>query len=326
MKTRTRRLRISDTLRRMTRETRLSSDSLIYPLFIREGNGVEENLQSLPGQTRYSPDTAQKGIDAALRAGVHSFLLFGIPETKDDNGSGAYAENGVIQQTLRNIKKNYGDEICLITDVCLCEYTKHGHCGVIHGNGIDNDATLPFLAQTALSHVRAGSDVVAPSAMMDGTVAAIRDALDAEGFKETPIMSYAAKYASALYGPFRDAASSAPQFGDRKTYQMDYHNGKEALKRIDIDIAEGADMIIVKPALTSLDIISMASQQIKLPIAGYSVSGEYAMIKAAATSGFIDEYKTMCESAVAVFRAGADILITYFAKELSAAIEKRDIG
>jgi len=326
MKARTRRLRISETLRHMTRETRLSSDSLIYPLFIRAGNGIEEELQSLPGQTRYSPDTAEKGIDAALCAGVHSFLLFGIPETKDDNGSGAYAENGVIQQALRNIKKNYGDDVCLITDVCLCEYTKHGHCGVINENRIDNDATLPLLAQTALSHARAGSDMVAPSAMMDGTVAAIRDALDAEGFKETPIMSYAAKYASALYGPFRDAAGSTPQFGDRKTYQMDYHNGKEALKRIDIDIAEGADMIIVKPALTSLDIISMASQQIKLPIAGYSVSGEYAMIKAAAASGFIDEYKTMCESAVAVFRAGADILITYFAKELSAAIEKREIG
>ncbi len=323
---RTRRLRISETLRRMTRETRLSSDSLIYPLFIRAGNGIEEELTSLPGQTRYSPDTVTKGIDAALRAGVHSFLLFGIPEKKDDNGSGAYAENGVIQQALRNIKKNYGDEVCLITDVCLCEYTKHGHCGVIHKNGIDNDATLSLLSQTALSHARSGSDMVAPSAMMDGTVAAIRDALDMEGFKETPIMSYAAKYASALYGPFRDAAGSTPQFGDRKTYQMDYHNGKEALKRIDIDIAEGADMIIVKPALTSLDIISMASQQIKLPIAGYSVSGEYAMIKAAAASGFIDEYKTMCESAVAIFRAGADILITYFAKELSTAIEKREIG
>ncbi|GBU25817.1 porphobilinogen synthase [Fibrobacteria bacterium R8-3-H12] len=326
MKTRTRRLRVSEALRRMTRETRLSSDSLIYPLFIREGCGIEEELQSLPGQTRYSPDTVAKGIDAALRAGVHSFLLFGIPKAKDDNGSGAYSENGVIQQALQNIKKNFGNDVCLITDVCLCEYTKHGHCGLIHGNGIDNDATLPLLSQTALSHARAGSDVVAPSAMMDGAVAAIRDALDSEGFKETPIMSYSAKYASALYGPFRDAAGSAPQFGDRKTYQMDYHNGKEALKRIDIDIAEGADMIIVKPALTNLDIISIVSQQIKLPIAGYSVSGEYAMLKAAAASGFIDEYKTMCESAVAVFRAGADMLITYFAKELSTAIEKGEIG
>jgi porphobilinogen synthase len=310
----------------MARETRLSSDSLIYPLFIRAGNGIEEELPSLPGQTRYSPDTVAKGIDVALRTGVRSFLLFGMPEAKDENGSGAYVENGVIQQALRNIKKTFGDEVCLITDVCLCEYTEHGHCGLIHGGKIDNDATLPLLSQTALSHVRSGSDIVAPSAMMDGTVAAIRNALDAEGFKETPIMSYAVKYASALYGPFRDAAGSAPQFGDRKTYQMDYHNGKEALKRIEIDTLEGADIIIIKPALTSLDIISMASQQFKPPIVGYSVSGEYAMIKATAASGFIDEYKTMCESAVAIFRAGADMLITYFAKELSAAIEKGDIG
>ena len=283
-------------------------------------------MPSLPGQVRFSPDTAAKGIDAALRAGVHSFLLFGVPETKDDNGSGAYAENGVIQLALRNIKNTFGDDVFLITDVCLCEYTTHGHCGLIHDGKIDNDATLSLLSQTALSHAHSGSDMVAPSAMMDGTTAAVRNVLDAEGFKETPIMSYAAKYASALYGPFRDAAGSAPQFGDRKTYQMDYHNGKEALKRIEIDIAEGADIIIVKPTLTSLDIISMASQQIKLPIAGYSVSGEYAMIKAAAASGFIDEYKTMCETAVATFRAGANMLITYFAKELSAAIEKRDIG
>jgi porphobilinogen synthase len=244
MKTRTRRLRVSDALRRMTRETRLSRDSLIYPLFIREGKGIEEELPSLPGQTRYSPDTVAKGIDTALRAGVRTFLLFGMPETKDENGSGAFDENGVIQQVLRNIKKTFGDDTCIITDVCLCEYTKHGHCGLINGGKIDNDATLPLLSQTALSHARSGSDMVAPSAMMDGAVAAIRNALDSGGFKETPIMSYAAKYASALYGPFRDAAGSAPQFGDRKTYQMDYHNGKEALKRIDIDIAEGADMLI----------------------------------------------------------------------------------
>jgi len=307
----TRRLRISETIRRLTRETRLSKASLIYPLFIKAGKGVEEDLRSLPGQTRYSPDTVEKGIVSAFRAGVRTFLLFGIPETKDENGSGAYDENGVIQQALRNIKKGFGDEICLITDVCLCEYTTHGHCGLVHNGKIDNDSTLPLLAKTALSHVQAGSDIVAPSAMMDGTVAAIREVL-----KDTPIMSYAAKYASVFYEPFRDAAGSAPQFGDRKTYQMDYHNSDEALKRIEIDIAEGADMIIVKPALTSLDIISRASQQIKVPIAGYSVSGEYAMIK----SGVIDERKAMCESAVAVFRAGADILITYFAKELAKEI------
>jgi porphobilinogen synthase len=326
MKTRTRRLRGSEALRRMVRETRVSSDALIYPLFVREGRGIEEELPPLPGQIRYSPDTLAKGVDAALSAGVGSFLLFGVPETKDENGGGAYDENGVVQQSLRNIKKTFADDVCLITDVCLCEYTSHGHCGLIRDGRVDNDTTLPFLSGAALSHARSGGDMVAPSAMMDGTVAAIRDALDADGFENIPIMSYAAKYASAFYGPFREAAGSTPQFGDRKTYQMDYHNSREALKRIDIDIAEGADIITVKPALPCLDIISQASQRITLPAAAYSVSGEYAMVKAAAASGFIDEYKAMCESAVSVFRAGANILITYFAKELAGAIGKGDIG
>jgi porphobilinogen synthase len=326
MKTGTRRLRGSETLRRMVRETRVSIDSIVYPLFIREGKGIEEGLPSLPGQVRYSPDTVIKGIDTALNAGVRSFLLFGIPETKDERGGGAYDDDGVIQQALRNIKRALGNDACLITDVCLCEYAAHGHCGVIRDERVDNDATLPLLSRTALSHARSGSDMVAPSAMMDGSVAAIRGALDAEGFGNTPIMSYAAKYASAFYGPFREAAGSAPRFGDRKTYQMDCHNGREALKRIDIDIGEGADIVIIKPALSYLDIIYAASQRINAPLAAYSVSGEYAMIKAAAASGFIDEYKTMCESAVAVFRAGADILITYFAGELSEAIKKGDIG
>jgi len=320
MKIRTRRLRGNEILRRMTRETRLSADALIYPLFIREGRGIEEELPSLPGQIRYSPDTVAKGIEAAKNAGVHSFLLFGIPENKDEKGSGAYAENGVVQQALRNIKKAFGNDAYFITDVCLCEYTSHGHCGLLNGNKIDNDATLPLLAQTALSHIQAGSDMIAPSGMMDGAVAAIRAVLDA------PLMSYAAKYASAFYGPFREAAGSAPQFGDRKTYQMDFHNSKEALKRIEIDIDEGADIVTVKPALPCLDIISQAAHIVKVPLAAYSVSGEYAMIKAAAASSFIDEYKAMCESAVAVFRAGADILISYFAKELAAAIKKGDIG
>jgi porphobilinogen synthase len=324
MKTRTRRLRGSETLRRLIRETRLSPDALIYPLFIREGNGIEEELPSLPGQIRYSPDTLVKGIDAAVSAGVRSFLLFGVPENKDEAGSGAYAEDGVIQQALRNVKKVFGKDIQLITDVCLCEYTSHGHCGLIKGGMVDNDTTLPILSQTAVSHVRAGSDMVAPSGMMDGTVINMRAALDAEGFKDIPIMTYAAKYASAFYGPFREAAGSVPQFRDRKTYQMDYHNGREALKRIKFDIEEGADIIIVKPALSYLDIVSEVSKEVELPIAAYSVSGEYAMIKAA--SGFIDEYKIMCESAVAVFRAGADILITYFAKELAGAIRRGDIG
>jgi len=326
MKTRTRRLRGNDAIRRMTRETRLSADSLIYPLFVREGKGIEEELSSLPGQIRYSPDTVIKGIETAKNAGINSFLLFGIPETKDENGSGAYADNGVVQQALRNIKKIFKNDVYLITDVCLCEYTSHGHCGLIRDEKIDNDTTLPLLAQTALSHIRADSDMVAPSGMMDGTVAAIRDALDTNGFQDTPIMSYSAKYASAFYGPFREAAGSVPRFGDRKSYQMDFHNSKEALKRIEIDIEEGADIVMVKPALPCLDIISKASQMIKLPLAAYSVSGEYAMIKAAAAQGFIDEYKIMCESAVAVFRAGADILITYFAKELAQAIKKGDIG
>jgi len=328
MKTRTRRLRGSEPLRCMVRETRLSANALIYPLFVRDGKGIEEELPSLPGQIRYSPDTLSKGIDAALNAGVRSFLLFGIPEpeAKDEIGSGAYDENGVIQKALRLAKKTFGDDAYLITDVCLCEYTTHGHCGLINNGHIDNDATLPLLSQTAISHVRSGGDMVAPSGMMDGTVAAIRDAFDADGFTETPIMSYAAKYASAFYGPFREAAGSTPQFGDRKTYQMDYHNGNEALKRIETDIDEGADIVIVKPALPCLDIISSASRLIKTPIAGYSVSGEYAMIKAGAASGFIDEYKTMCESAVSVFRAGAGIVITYFAKELAGAIKGGDIG
>ena len=320
MKTRTRRLRGSEVLRHMTRETRLSSDALIYPLFVREGKGIMEELPSLSGQIRYSPDTVVKGIEAAKTEGIHSFLLFGIPEVKDEYGLGAYAENGVVQQALGNVKKAFGKDVFLITDVCLCEYTSHGHCGLVHDGKIDNDATLPLLAQTAISHVRAGSDMIAPSGMMDGTVAAIRTALDVDGFEDTPIMSYAAKYASAFYGPFREAAGCAPQFGDRKTYQMDFHNSREALKRIEIDIEEGADIIMVKPALPCLDIISKASQKINLPLAAYSVSGEYAMIKATR------DYNIMCESAVAVFRAGANILITYFAKELSAAIKNGDIG
>ena len=323
---RTRRLRGCETLRRMTRETRLSSDSLIYPLFVREGNNIEEELPSLPGQIRYSPDTLVKGINLGLSAGVRSFLLFGVPDAKDEIGSGSYDENGVVQQALRNVKKAFGNDVYLITDVCLCEYISHGHCGMIMDEKIDNDTTLPLLSQTALSHVWAGSDMVAPSGMMDGTINAMRTALDTDGFTDIPIMSYAAKYASAFYGPFREAAGSAPQFGDRKTYQMDYHNGKEALKRIHIDIDEGADIIIVKPALSYLDIVSEASHQISVPIAAYSVSGEYAMTKAAAASLLIDEYKIMCESAVSIFRAGADILITYFAKELAEAIKKGDIG
>ena len=326
MDIRTRRLRGSDLLRKMTRETRISANSLIYPMFIREGTGIVEEIPSLVGQMRYSPDTIVQGIEIALNAGVRSFLFFGVPESKDEIGSGAYDENGVVQEALRNIKKQFGSDAYLITDLCLCEYTSHGHCGLIVKDYVDNDSTLPLLAKTALSHAQAGADMVAPSGMMDGTIAALREGLDSEGFVDIPIMSYAAKYASAFYGPFRDAAGSAPQFGDRKTYQMDYHNSNEAIKRIMIDIEESADLIIVKPALPSLDIITKAREAINLPIAAYSVSGEYAMIKAAGAADLIDEYNVMCESAVSIYRAGADILITYYAKELAAAIGKGDIG
>jgi porphobilinogen synthase len=310
----------------MMRETRISTDSLVYPLFVREGKGIAEELPSLPGQRRYSPDALPKSIESALNTGVRSFLFFGIPDVKDTCGSGAHDENGVVQQALKNVKKSFGKDVFLITDVCLCEYTSHGHCGLIENDTVDNDGTLPLLAKTALSHVKAGSDMVAPSGMMDGAVNALRMGLDAEGFIDVPVMSYAAKQASAFYGPFRDAAGSAPQFGDRKAYQMDYHNGREALRRIQADIDEGADIIIIKPAMPCLDIVSKTRKLIKLPIAAYSVSGEYAMVKAAAAAGFIDEYKIICESAVGVFRAGADILITYFAQELAGAIQKGDIG
>ncbi|MDR2957293.1 MAG: porphobilinogen synthase [Coriobacteriales bacterium] len=326
METRTRRLRSTDAVRRLTRETRVSADALVYPLFVREGHGIIEPLPSMDNQTRYSADTVAQGVESALSAGVRSFLLFGLPEKKDAVGSGAYAVDGVVQQALRNLKQAFADDAYLITDVCLCEYTDHGHCGLIKGQQVDNDSTLPLLAATAVSHAEAGADMVAPSGMMDKTVSSLRSALDDNGFLHIPIMSYAAKYASAFYGPFRDAAGSAPQFGDRKAYQMDYHNSREAIRRIQADIDEGADLIIVKPALPCLDIINQAADWFNLPIAAYSVSGEYAMVKAAASAGLIDEYKVMCESAIAVWRAGANILISYFASPLAVAISKGDIG
>ena len=351
MEKRTRRLRGNEIVRKMTRETRISSDALIYPLFIREGTGIEEEIASLKGQIRYSPDRLAKGIEAGLQKGVRSFLLFGIPKSKDDAGTGAYSDDGVVQKALRLMRASFGNDVHLITDVCLCEYTSHGHCGLIVDRNpalpaqlpltesdnqaskassehysIDNDSTIQLLARTAISHLHAGSDMVAPSAMMDKTIAALRASMDQEGFTDSPIMSYAAKYASSYYGPFRDAAGSAPQFGDRKTYQMDYHNGREALKRIRFDIEEGADIVIVKPALPCLDIIAKAREMVTSPIAAYSVSGEYAMMQAAADLGYIDRYAVMCESAASVFRAGADILITYCAKELAEAIAKGDIG
>ena len=322
---RPRRLRTSDTLRRMVRETRVSPDSLIYPLFLIEGENIKEPIPSLDGQWRYSPDRVCEEIEACMATGVKRVLLFGIPAHKDACGSSAWDPNGVVQQGIRAIKAKFPD-CYVITDVCMCEYTDHGHCGILHDHEVDNDQTLRVLAITALSHAQAGADMVAPSDMMDGGIAAIRDALDDNGFTNVPIMSYSAKYASAFYGPFRDAAGSAPAFGDRRGYQMDPHNRREAMKECALDVEEGADILMVKPALSYLDIIRECSDAFDLPMAAYSVSGEYAMIKAAGKAGLIDEYRVMCESALSIFRAGADILITYYAKELAQAMKQGELG
>ena len=325
MTIRPRRLRYCDNLRRMVRETRVSPDSLIYPLFLIEGENIKEPIESLDGQYRYSPDRVCEEIESCLAAGVKRVLLFGIPKHKDAVGSSAWDPNGVVQQGIRAIKAKY-PEMYVITDVCMCEYTDHGHCGILCGHNVDNDKTLEVLAKTALSHVQAGADMVAPSDMMDGRIAAIRDILDDNGFVNVPIMSYSAKYASAFYGPFRDAAGSAPAFGDRRGYQMDPHNRKEAMKECALDVEEGADILMVKPALSYLDIIRECSDAFDLPMAAYSVSGEYAMIKAAGKLGLIDEHRVMCESALSIYRAGADILITYFAKELAQAMREGELG
>lgn len=322
---RPRRLRSCDTIRRMTRETRISPDSLVYPLFVIEGKNIVEPIPSLEGQFRYSPDRVCEEIEACKKAGVRSVLLFGLPAQKDCQGSSAYHPDGVVQQAIRAIKEKYPD-FYVITDVCMCEYTDHGHCGILCGQEVDNDKTVEVLAKIALSHAQAGADMVAPSDMMDGRIAEIRKALDENGFQNLPIMSYSAKYASAFYGPFRDAAGSAPAFGDRKGYQMDPHNRKEAMKECLLDMEEGADILMVKPALSYLDILYETSRAVTLPMAAYSVSGEYAMIKAAGQAGLIDEHLVMCESALSVFRAGANILITYFAKELAQAIQNGEIG
>lgn len=322
---RPRRLRGNEAIRKMVRETRMDKSSLIYPLFVMDGENLEEEIPSMPGQFRYSVDRLPYELERLTKAGVENLMLFGIPEHKDEAGSQAYAENGIVQRALREGKKQFPD-LYYITDVCMCEYTSHGHCGVLCGRDVENDATLDLLAKTALSHVQAGADMVAPSDMMDGRILALRNCLDSNGFKETPIMSYAVKYASAFYGPFRDAAGSAPSFGDRKSYQMDYHNRKEGMKEALLDVEEGADIIMVKPALSYLDIISEVSKEINLPIAAYSVSGEYAMVKAAARMGYIEEEKIICEMAVSTYRAGADIYLTYFAKELAGFMAEGRIG
>ena len=322
---RPRRLRGSENLRKMVRETRMDKSSLIYPLFVKEGTGIEEEIPSMEGQFRYSVDRLPFELERLQNAGVNSIMLFGIPDHKDEVGSGAYDPNGIVQKALREAKKQFPD-MYYITDVCMCEYTSHGHCGVLCGHDVNNDATLELLAKTAVSHVEAGADMVAPSDMMDGRVRAIREALDANGHYGAPIMSYAVKYASAFYGPFRDAAGSAPSFGDRKSYQMDFHNRREGMKEALTDVEEGADIIMVKPAMSYLDMVSEVSKAVNVPVATYSVSGEYAMVKAAAKMGWIDEERIMCEMAVSAYRAGAQIYLTYYAKELAKCMDEGRIG
>jgi porphobilinogen synthase len=313
---RMRRLRRTERLRNLVRETRLSPEMMIYPIFVCPGERVRNEVPSMPGQYNLSVDNAVKIARDAEKAGIAGILLFGIPEQKDELGSDAYDDNGIVQRALRAIRENVRD-LLLITDICLCEYTSHGHCGVIKHSDVQNDPTLKLLADSAVSHVRAGADMVAPSDMMDGRVAAIRQALDTEGLTNVPIMAYSAKYASGFYGPFRDAAGSTPKFGDRKSYQMDPPNVREALREIALDIEEGADIVMIKPALPYLDVIARAREEYDLPLAAYQVSGEYAMIEAAARAGWIERERIILEAVTGIKRAGADILITYYAMELA---------
>lgn len=311
---RPRRLRANPTIRRMVRETRLSVDNFIYPLFVCPGEGVKKEISSMPGNYQFSIDMLLKEMEEIESLGIPAVILFGIPEHKDEMGSEAYDDQGIIQRAVRAIKAT-ASRVQVITDVCLCEYTSHGHCGIIQGEKVLNDPTLEILAREAVSHARAGADMVAPSDMMDGRIGVIREALDHEGFEETPIMAYSVKYASAFYGPFRDAAESPPQFGDRQSYQMDAANIREAVREADQDIQEGADLIMVKPALPYLDIIRLMREEFDYPLAAYNVSGEYAMIKAADRLGWIDGQRVMMETLLSIKRAGADLILTYFAKE-----------
>ena len=318
---RPRRLRESPLLRSMVRETVLRVDDFVYPLFAVHGRGVREPIASMPGQHRLSIDELLKECKDAASMGIPAVLLFGLPRDKDPRGTEAYAEDGIIQQAVRAVKDTIPD-LLVITDVCLCEYTSHGHCGVVEDGRVKNDPTLELIARTAVSHAEAGADMVAPSDMMDGRVAAIREGLDEAGFPETPIMAYSAKYASAFYGPFREAAGSTPQFGDRRSYQMDPANAVEAMREVALDVDEGADIVMVKPALPYLDVIARVKGEFGLPVAAYSVSGEYAMLKAAGQLGWLDEDRAVLEALTGIRRAGADIVITYFAKHAARLIEQ----
>ena len=325
MLNRPRRLRGNPTLRKMVRETRIDKSALMYPLFVIEGENIKEEIPSMPNQYRVSLDHLEETLKEVVDAGVSSVMFFGIPLHKDELGSSAYDDDGIVQQALRLAKAKF-PELYLVTDVCMCEYTSHGHCGILCGHDVDNDPTLEYLARIAVSHANAGADMIAPSDMMDGRILALRMALDENGFQNLPIMAYSVKYASAFYGPFRDAAGSAPSFGDRKTYQMDYHNKREGLKEAQIDMDEGADVVMVKPCMSYLDLVSEISAFSPVPVAGYSVSGEYAMVKAAAQNGWIDEDNVVCEMAVSAFRAGVNIYITYYAKEIAKFIDEGRIS
>jgi porphobilinogen synthase len=314
--TRPRRLRRTETLRRMVRETRLAPEDFIQPLFVCPGREVRKPIESMPGVAQLSIDIAVREARETFEAGVPAIILFGIPAAKDASGTEAWSDSGVVQMAIAEIKQRVPD-LAVITDVCLCEYTDHGHCGVIKGNDVDNDATLELLAREALSHARAGADMVAPSDMMDGRVGAIRAALDQNGFSHVPIMAYSAKFASAFYGPFREAAESTPKFGDRRSYQMDPPNGDEALREVALDLQEGADIVMVKPALAYLDLIYRVKTEFKCPVAAYNVSGEYAMLRAAGLNGWLDEERATLEVLTAIKRAGADLILTYFAKAVA---------
>ena len=320
---RTRRLRQTVALRNMVRENHVRVDELIYPLFVMEGENLAEPVESMPGIFQYSLDRMNEELDRVKEAGIPAILIFGIPAHKDEVGSGAYDEHGIVQEAIRRIKKDY-PELIVIADVCLCEYTSHGHCGLIKDGVILNDETLPLLAKSAVSYAEAGADIVAPSDMMDKRVGAIRKALDEAGFTYTPIMAYSAKFASGYYGPFRDAAHSAPGFGDRKTYQMDPANGQEALREVEEDIAEGTDLIIAKPAMAYMDIIRAIHENYNVPIVAYNVSGEYAMVKAAAANGWIDEKKIVMENMIGMKRAGAKMIITYHALDVARWLREEE--
>ncbi len=312
---RPRRLRRTAAIRNLVRETRLDPANLIYPLFACPGEGIRREVRSMPGVFNLSVDEIVKEAEAAKKLGVSSLILFGLPESKDEEGSGAFAEDGITQRAIRAVKREVKDMI-VIADTCLCEYTSHGHCGVIENNDVSNDPTLDILARTAVSQAEAGADIIAPSGMMDGMISAIRGGLDAAGFEQIPILSYAVKYASGFYGPFREAADSTPQFGDRRSYQMDPTNIREAMREAELDVEQGADMLMVKPALPYLDVIRAVRERFDLPVAAYQVSGEYAQIKAAAQLGWIDQERVMMESLISIKRAGADLILTYFAKDV----------